>query len=191
MKVLQKELEESNIKDSELNELNNKHLEEKQMMEQEINKKEQKLQDNNIKMSNLKKSKKLLIKGLNKHERINKLKTNKNDELKYEIRKLKKSNKELGGLHTLLQDVKKRDNKARTFAPSDNTAKSTKVIDILKSDDKKEEDPKIPYKLTEIPKDFDIDKLLGSENEYLDINLSNVNNLIDEMKKMLRKEIIF
>ena len=106
IKVLQKELEESNIKDSELNELNNKYLKEKQIMEQEMNKKEQ-LQDNNIKISNLKKSKNLLIKGLNKHEKINELKTKENDELKNEIRKLKKLNEQFTGLPTILQDVKK------------------------------------------------------------------------------------
>ena len=106
IKVLQKELEESNIKDSELNELNNKYLKEKQIMEQEMNKEEQ-LQDNNIKISNLKKSKNLLIKGLNKHEKINELKTKENDELKNEIRKLKKLNEQFTGLPTILQDVKK------------------------------------------------------------------------------------
>ena len=53
--ILQKELEGSNIKDSELNELNNKHVEVKQITEQEMNKKKQKLHDNNIKTSNLKK----------------------------------------------------------------------------------------------------------------------------------------
>ena len=37
-------------------------------MEQEINKKEQQLQDNNTKINNFKKSKNLLIKGLNKHD---------------------------------------------------------------------------------------------------------------------------
>ena len=38
------------------------------------------------------------------------------------------------------QDVKKRDNKARTFAPPDNTTKSTKIIDPLKSADKGREE---------------------------------------------------
>ena len=75
-------------------------------MEQEMNKKEQ-LQDNNTKISNLKKSKNLLIKGLNKHEKINELKTKENDELKNEIRKLKKLNEQFTGLPTILQDVKK------------------------------------------------------------------------------------
>ena len=72
--VSRNELEKNIIKDSKLNELNNKYLKEKQIMEQEINKKKQQLQDNNIKINKLKKSKKFLIKGLKKHERINKLK---------------------------------------------------------------------------------------------------------------------
>ena len=38
------------------------------------------------------------------------------------------------------QDVKKRENKARTFAPPDNTTKSTKIIDPLKSADKDREE---------------------------------------------------
>ena len=75
------------------------------MMEQEMNKTEQQLQDNNTKINNFKKSKNLLIKGLNKHEKINELKTKENDELKNT------------GLPTMLQDVRKRDDKVRTFAP--------------------------------------------------------------------------
>ena len=43
---------------------------------------EQKLEDNNNKISELKKSKKLLKKGLKKQQRINDLKTKKNNELK-------------------------------------------------------------------------------------------------------------
>ena len=81
-----------------------------------MNKKEQQLQDNNTKINNLKKSKKLLIKGLNKHEKINELKTKENDELKNDIKKLKELNEQFTGLPTMLQDVKKGDDKARTFA---------------------------------------------------------------------------
>ena len=65
----------------------------------------------------------------------------------------------------LLGDVKKRDNKARAFAPPDNRTESTKIIDLLESPDKNEEDLKSIHKLSsnkrKIPKDFDIDKLLG------------------------------
>ena len=88
--------------------------------------------------------------------------------------------------------MQKRDNKARTFAPPDNTTKLTKIIDLLERTDKDEKElKKLPYELfsdkTEIPKDFNIDKLLGNENKYVNINLSNANNLIDEMKKNFGK----
>ena len=61
---------------------------------------EQKLEDNNNKINELKKSKKLLKKGLKKQQRINDLKTKKNNELKNEIKKLTKSNIEFSGLPT-------------------------------------------------------------------------------------------
>ena len=38
-------------------------------------------------------------------------------------------------------------------------------------------------KYKKIPKDFDIDKLLKNENEYINIDLGDVNNLVGEMKK--------
>ena len=76
-------------------------------MEQEMNKKEQRLQDNNIKINNLKKSKNVLIKGLNKHKKISELKTKENDELKNDIEKLKELNKMFTGKPIILQDVKK------------------------------------------------------------------------------------
>ena len=168
---------------------------EKQIMEQEMNEKKQQLQDNNIKISDLKKSKKFLKRGLDKYEKMSKSKIEENDGLKNEIRKLKELNKMFTRLPIMTQDVKKRDNKARTFVPPDNTTNSTKTIDFLKRADKDEEELKLPYKLfsdkTEIPKDVDINKLLGNINKYVNINLSNANNLIDEMKKNLEKEIIF
>ena len=86
----------------------------------------------------------------------------------------------------LLGNVKKRDNKARSFAPPDNTTKSKKIIDPLESAYKDKEELKLFFDKKEIPKDFDIVKLLGNENKYVNINLSNVNNLIDEMKKKLK-----
>ena len=118
-----------------------------------------KLQDNNNKISELKKSRNLLKRELKKQERINELKTKENNELKNEIKKLTKSNIEFSGLPTLFEDKEKKDNKARIFAPADIDNK-------------------------EIPEDFDIDK----ENEYLDINLSDVNNLFDTVKKNIEKK---
>ena len=80
-----------------------------EIMEQEINEKEQQLQDNNIKISNLKKSKNLLIKGLNKNEKINELKTKEIEELKNDIEKLKELNKMFTEKPIILQDVKKKE----------------------------------------------------------------------------------
>ena len=42
-------------------------------------------------------------------------------------------------------------------------------------------------KYKKIPKDFDIDKLLKNENEYMNIDLGDVNNLVGEMKKYVKK----
>ena len=171
--VSQNELEKNIIKDSKLNELKNKYLEEKQIMEQEINKKKQQLQDDNIKISKLKKSKKFLVKGSKKHERINKLKIKENDELIDEIRKLRESNIELGGTPTLIQDLEKKGDKSRTFAPP-HKRKTKKIISDFKE-------------LQEISKSRDIDELLKDNGKYVNKNLSNVNDLIDEMKTNLKK----
>ena len=129
---------------------------------------EQKLQDNNKKINELKKSKNLLKTELKKQEVINELKTKENNELKNEIKKLTKSNIEFSGLPLLFQDIEKKDNKARTFAPAD----------IDKENFEKLTDNK------EIPEDLDIDK----KNEYLDINLSDVNNLFDTAETNIEKK---
>ena len=131
---------------------------------------EQKIQDNNNKISELKKSKKLLKRGLRKQEKFNELKTKENNELKNKIKKLTKSNIEFGRLPTLFQDIEKKDNKDGTFA----------LADIDKENFEKLIDNK------EIPEDFDIDE----KNEYLDINLSDVNNLFYTVKKNIEKKII-
>ena len=118
----------------------------------------QKLQNNNNKISKLKKSKNLLIKGLEKQKRINESKTKENNELKNEIKKLGKSRIELGGLPKLLKDNK---------APPD---KNEKWL-ILEG--------------TKIPEDFDSDKYF--KDKYLDINLSDVNNLVGKIKQDVKK----
>ena len=117
----------------------------------------QKLEDNNNKISKLKKSKNLLIKELNKQKKINKSKTKENDELKNEIKKLEKSSIELGGLPKLLQDNK---------APLDENEEWLKLED------------------TEIPEDFDSNKYF--KDEYLDINLDDVDNLVGEIKQNVK-----
>ena len=97
LNTLNEEFKESKLKDSKLN----KYLEEKKPMEQ-------KLRGNNNKISKLKKSKNLLMKGLEKQKRINELKTKENNEFKNEIKKLEKSKIELGGLPKLFEDIEKK-----------------------------------------------------------------------------------
>ena len=118
------------LKDSKLNE----YLEEKKIMEQ-------KLEDNNNKIS------KLLIKGLEKQKRNNELKIKENNELKNEIRKLRKSKIELGGLPKLIEDIEKKDNKARTFSPVDKDKERFENLKI-----------RLQIESKEIPEDFDIDE---------------------------------
>ena len=48
---------------------------------------------------------------------------------------------------------------------------------------KDEKKLKLFFDRKEISKDFNIEELLEDENKYVNINLSDVNNLIDEMKK--------
>ena len=121
----------------------------------------QKLEDNNNKINKLKKSKILLIKGLEKQKRINELKTKENNELKNEIKKLEKSRIELGGLPKLLKDNR---------APPDKNEERLKLEGIR------------------IPEDFNIDRYFkGEKNKYLDINLSDVNNLVDKIKQDVKK----
>ena len=143
LNTLKEEFKKSNLKDTELN----VYLEEKKTMKQ-------KLQDNNNKISKLKKSKNLLIKGLEKQKRINESKTKENNELKNEIKKLEKSRIELVGLPKLFKDNK---------APFDKNEEWLKLHGI------------------KILEDFDSDKYF--EDKHLDINLSDVNNLVDKIKE--------
>ena len=146
LNTLKEEYKKSNLKDTELN----VYLEEKKTMKQ-------KLQDDN-KISKLKKSKNLLIKGLEKQKRINESKTKENNELKNEIKKLEKSRIKLGGLSELFKDNK------TLF-------------------DKNEEWLKLES--IKIPEDFDSDKYF--KGEYLVINLRDVNNLIGKIKQDIKK----
>ena len=216
---IEKELEESNIKDknrvlrkvNELNKLNDKYIEEKQIIEQELNekkqelnKKEQELKHNTIRTNSLKSKNKSLKERLDNLEKSNNLKTKENDELRNEIKKLKKAKvqrssiidnlkKSYEALITLpevLQDVRKRDDKVRTFAPSDDDDDDElkKLAEITKAKLKlrRFKTPDVSIKPTEgifdkmkRPKE----RILENINKYKDINLNDVNNLIDEIKK--------
>ena len=92
----------------------------------------------------------------------------------------------------VLQDLRKRDNKARTFAPSDDDDEMKKLAEItkakLKLDRLKTPDVSIkptekPFDKVKRPKDFEKERILKNINKYEDINLNDVNNLIDEIKR--------
>ena len=85
-------------------------------------------------------------------------------------------------LPNILQDTRKRDDKVRTFAPPDNADEEKKALKELTRlkypDDLIELNlNKKPFGKIKRPKD------LENINKYEDINLNDVNNLIDEIKK--------
>ena len=96
----------------------------------------------------------------------------------------------------ILQYVRKRDHKARTFAPSDNTDEEKKALkestrlkysdDLIESNLNKKVFGKIKR-----PNDLEIEKFLENINKYEDINLNDVSNLIDEIKKISLWVIMF
>ena len=76
----------------------------------------------------------------------------------------------MGGLPKLFEDIEKKDNKARTFAPPGKEEERLKnLATILKLESK------------EIPEDFDIGEIF--RDEYLSINLDDVGKLVDKMKQ--------
>ena len=68
----------------------------------------------------------------------------------------------------MLQNVRKRDDKARTFAPPHKKETKKFISDFEKLQELK-------------------DELLKDDNKYVNINLSNVNDLIDKIKKNFEK----
>ena len=97
----------------------------------------------------------------------------------------------------ILQDVRKRDDKVRTFAPSDDDEnhdndEMKKLAEITKAKLKlsRLKTPDVSIKpVGEIfskikrPEDFKRERILGNINKYKNINLNDVNNLIDEIKR--------
>ena len=85
-------------------------------------------------MNDLRTQKKLLNERSNNLEKTNKSIIKENDELRDKIRKLKEekiqrpniTDKDLSKLPKILQDTRKRDDKARTYAPKSNDKISTK-----------------------------------------------------------------
>ena len=88
----------------------------------------------------------------------------------------------------ILQDARKRDDKARTFALPDNN----KMEDFIQSELNKLKKPDDLTELDSIRREFakvkssedlERDKFLENINKYESINLNDVNNLIDEIRK--------
>ena len=158
------------------------------------------MQNNTIKTNILKFQNKSLKERLDNLEKSNDLKAKENDELRNEIKKLKKAKvqrssiiDDLKKLHEapstppeILQDVRKRDDKVRTFALSDDD-EMKKLTEITKAKLKlsRLETPDVSIKPTEgifdkmkRPKE----RILENINKYEDINSNDLNNLIDEIK---------
>ena len=96
----------------------------------------------------------------------------------------------------VLQDVRKRDDKVRTFAPSDDDDEMKKLAEITKAKLKLSR-LKTPY-VSIKPTEGIFDKMkrpkkriLENINKYEDINSNDVDNLIDEIKKISLWVIIF
>ena len=87
----------------------------------------------------------------------------------------------------IFQDVRKRDDKARTFAPPDTDDKIKKLAELTKAKIKTP-DVLVKRNFTRMksPEDLERDKFFENINKYEDINLNDVNNLIDEIKKSIR-----
>ena len=87
----------------------------------------------------------------------------------------------------ILEDVRKRDDKARTFAPSDNDDEMKKLAELTEAKIKMP-DVLIKKEFNRIKRleDLKRDKFFENINKYEDINLNDVNNLIDEIKKNIR-----
>ena len=83
----------------------------------------------------------------------------------------------------MIQDVRKRDDKARTFAPPDKQMKDEqkeiyKHLAILKSPNNKKSTKSLLSTIKR-PKDLEMDNIFKNMNKYEDINLDDVNNLIN------------
>ena len=122
---------------SELSKEQQKDIKVKEKVEQELNKKEQELTNNKIKISGLEYQNKLSKEKLDDLKKSIDLKNKENNELKNIVKEynkekiirsniisnMKKSYEDLSTPTKIPQSVRKRDDKVRTFAPSDNTIK--------------------------------------------------------------------
>ena len=143
------------------------------------------MKNNTREINDLKFQNKLLKERLDYKEKSLKLKIKENNVLRNEIEKLKeikiqksniiddleKSDKAWSTFPKILQDVRKREDKARTFAPTDNNDKSDEINDLA-------EEALALSILTKLKKPND---LKNTVDEYKDINLNRVDDLINEI----------
>ena len=87
--------------------------------------------------------------------------------------------------------MRKRDDKARTFAPSDDDemkklgeiAKAKLKLAELETSDVLIKPIEKPFDKIKRPEDFESERILKNINKYEDINLNDANNLINEIEK--------
>ena len=98
----------------------------------------------------------------------------------------------------VIQDVRKRDDKARTFTPPDNTIELAKddwekLYELKRSADLLKSNPNKKFSLDGIkrPEDLERDKILKSINQYKKMDLRDIKGLIDSINlKVTEKDNI-
>ena len=140
--------------------------------EQELNKKEQELTNDQIKINDLKPKNKLLNEGLDDLKKSNDLKNKENNKLRDEISKLKevKIDKDSSTMPKMFQQVRKRDEKVRSFAPKEPEIYQTKEnVDGLPKYDEKS------------------DRLKKVKEEYVDTTEENpyISDSTGKLKKII------
>ena len=98
----------------------------------------------------------------------------------------------------VIQDVRKRDDKARTFTPPDNTIELAKddwekLYELKRSTDLLKSNPNKKFSLDGIkrPEDLERDKILKSINQYKKMDLRDIKGLIDRINlKVTEKDNI-
>ena len=144
--------------------------------EQELNKKGQELTNNKIKINDLKFQNKLLNEGLDDLKKSNVLRD--------EVSKLKevKIDKDLSTIPKMFQDVRKRDDKVRTFAPTEPEIYQTieNVDDLLEYDEESD-------RLKELKEEYmDTTK----ENPHISDSKGKIKKInLEYMEKVMNKEL--
>ena len=141
-----------------------------------LNKKKQELRENTRKIDDLMTENKSLKERLDNLEKSNESKTKEKVTKPNIIDDLKKSFEALSTPPEILQDVRKRDDKDDEMKKIAEISKAKlKLAELETVDDLAE---------TKSPKDFKSEIILKNINKYKDVNLNDVNNLIDEIKKI-------